>query len=110
MASSDSQPIVLLVEDDPDTIKLLRISLLKEGFNNRVMEAHDGQEAIDYFLGNGKFGNRLQYPSPQIVLLDLKMPRMGGIEFLRWFRNWPPGKLVPVVVMTTSVLPSDLTT
>lgn len=106
---SDPNPVVLLVDDDPDTIKLIRLSLLKAGFGNKVLEAHDGQEASEYLLGEGNFANRLQYPLPQVVLLDLKMPRMGGLEFLRWLRQWPPGKFLPVIVMTTSVLETDLT-
>lgn len=109
MAMSEPNPIILLIDDDLDTIKLIRLSLLKAGFTNKVLEAHDGEEALDYLFGNGKFGNRLEYPLPQVIFLDLKMPRMGGIEFLKRLRNWPPGKTIPVVVMTTSVLQTDLT-
>src|SRR5437899_2524519 len=109
MAMSEPSPIILLVEDDPDTVKLIRLSLLRAGFPNKVLEAHDGEEAVDYLYGNGKFGNRLEYPLPHVIFLDLKMPRMDGLEFLRWLRTWPPGRTLPVIVMTTSVLPTDLT-
>src|SRR5436190_471449 len=109
MAMSESTPVILLVEDNADTIKLIRLSLLKAGFANKVLETHNGEEAIDYLYGNGKFGNRLDYPLPQVIFLDLKMPRMSGIEFLKWLRTWPPGRTVPVIVMTTSVLSADLT-
>ena len=109
MAMSEPSPIILLVEDNLDTIKLIRLSLFKAGFANKVLEAHDGEEATDYLYGKGKFGNRLDYPLPNVIFLDLKMPRMDGLEFLRWLRTWPPGRIMPVIVLTTSVLPSDLT-
>jgi len=109
MAMSEPNPIILLVDDNLDTLKLIRLSLLKAGFANKVLEAHDGEEALDYLLGNGKFSNRLEYPLPHVIFLDLKMPRMDGVEFLKRLRSWPPGKTIPVIVMTTSILASDLT-
>src|SRR6185295_8709566 len=99
MAMSEPNPIILLVDDNLDTLKLIRLSLLKAGFANKVLEAHDGEEALDYLLGNGKFGNRLEYPLPHVIFLDLKMPRMDGVEFLKRLRSWPPGKTIPVIVM-----------
>jgi len=104
----ESNPVVLLVEDDTNTIRALRLSLLKAGFGNKVLEAHDGQEAVDYLRGEGEFSNRLRYPLPQLILLDLKLPRMDGFEFLKWLRAWPPGKFIPVVVLTTAMMASDL--
>ena len=109
MAMSEPSPIVLLVDDNPDTIKLIRLSLLRAGFANKVLEAHDGEEAVEYLYGNGKFANRMEYPLPHVIFLDLKMPRMNGLEFLGWLRTWPPGRTIPVIVMTTSVLAADLT-
>ena len=106
---SEPSPIILLVEDNADTIKLIRLSLLKAGFANKVLEAHDGEEAMDYLYGKAKFSNRMEFPLPQVIFLDLKMPRMNGLEFLRWLRTWPPGRMLPVIVLTTSVLPADLT-
>jgi len=105
---SEPIPVVLLVDDDVDTIRLIRMSLIQAGFINKVLEARDGQEAREYLLGQGKFSNRMQYPLPQVILLDLKMPRINGLEFLCWLRSWPPGRLIPVIVMTTSVLAADL--
>jgi CheY-like chemotaxis protein len=104
----ESTPVVLIVDDEPNIIKLIRLAMAKAGFHNKICEAHDGEEAIQYLQGVGKFENRDQYPLPQLILLDLKMPRMGGLEFLKWFRHWPPGKCMPVVVLTTSGLSSDL--
>src|SRR5258706_15780212 len=107
MAMADHNRVVLLVDDDVDTLFLLRMSLQKAGFNNRVEEVHDGQEAIDYLLGEGKFSNRMRFPLPHVIFLDLKMPLMTGLEFLKWLRTWPPGQLMPVVVLTSSVLSQD---
>src|SRR5437660_8127834 len=106
MAMFATQPVVLLVEDDLDTIKLIKLTLRKAGFDNPVCEVRDGQEAIDYLEGTGQYGNRSMFPLPQLILLDLKMPRVNGLEFLKWLRQWDPGKLIPVVVLTSSVFAS----
>jgi len=108
MATPERRPVILLVEDESDTATLIKVAFRKAGFTNTVADVRDGQEAIEYLLGEGKFGNRAEYPLPQLILLDLKMPRMNGIEFLQWLRAWPPAKGVPVVVLTGSTLGTDL--
>jgi len=99
---------LLLVEDDPNAVKLLCLSLLKAGFGNRVITAGSAEEAMKYLLGEGVFSDRAQYPLPQLVLLDLKLPGLSGIDFLRWLRASPAGKSLPVVVLTGSIIPEDL--
>jgi CheY-like chemotaxis protein len=108
MGMMEPNPVVLIVEDDADTIQLIRLSLLKSGFGNKVLAVRDGEEAVDYLLGQNKFASRLDYPLPQLILLDLKLPRMDGFEVLKWLRTWPPGQRIPVVVLTNSVLQCDL--
>ena len=104
----EATPVILIVEDDLNTIKVLRFSLVQAGFTNKVLEVHDAREAVAFLLGEGDYGDRLQYPLPQLILLDLKMPGMNGFEFLKWLRNWPPGRFTPVVVLTNSAATSDL--
>jgi CheY-like chemotaxis protein len=103
-----TNPVLLLVEDELDMIQIIRLTIAKAGFHNRVMVARDGQEAIEYLEGQSKYHDRSEFPLPQIILLDLKMPRMDGLEFLRWLRQQPQGKTIPVVVLTGSLQNSDL--
>jgi len=76
----------------------------------RLHTVNDGSEAMDYIEGKGKFQNRHQYPTPDVILLDLKMPKVNGFEFLEWLRRESPDEhhLIPVVVMSSSALESDV--
>ena len=94
--------IILLVEDNPDDVKLTLRALKKGNILNDVVVAEDGVEALDYLLGTGKFSGRDTSILPQVVLLDLKMPRMDGLEVLHRIRADETTKLLPVVVLTTS--------
>lgn len=93
---------ILLVEDNPDDIKLTLRALEKSHVANAVDVAADGVEAMEYFSGTGKFAGRNTDLLPQVVLLDLKMPRMDGLEVLRRLRDDERTRLLPVVVLTTS--------
>lgn len=68
----------------------------------------NGEEAIDYLSGTDRFRDRFAYPEPDLVIMDLKMPRKGGFELLEWFRNLREGALIPVVVLTASSSESDI--
>jgi len=93
------QPI-LLVEDQPNDAFFFRHAMEKEGLANPLRVAGDGQEAIDYLQGKGKFANREEFPLPGLVVLDLKLPRVMGLDVLKWIRQQPePG---PVVVVLSS--------
>jgi two-component system, response regulator len=102
--------IILLVEDNPDDEKLTLRALHKNKISNEVVVAHDGVEALDYLLGNGSGGGNNLKPLPQVVLLDLKLPKMDGLEVLRRLRAHERTKLLPVVILTSSNEEQDLIT
>jgi CheY-like chemotaxis protein len=93
---------VLLVEDDPDDILLTQIAFEKARLANPLEIARDGEEAIAYLSGEGKFANRNQYPLPVLVMLDLKMPKVNGFQVLEWLRSHPEIGHLPVAIMTSS--------
>ncbi|MBA4373309.1 MAG: two-component system response regulator [Thermodesulfovibrio sp.] len=94
--------IILLVEDNPDDVTLTLRALKKSNIMNEVVVAQDGVEALDYLFGAGKYSDRDTRILPQVVLLDLKMPRMDGLEVLQRVRSDERTKLLPVVMLTTS--------
>jgi CheY-like chemotaxis protein len=94
--------VILLVEDNPDDVKLTLRALKKSNILNEVVVAEDGVEALDYLFGTGKYAGRDTRVLPQLVLLDLKMPKMDGLEVLQRLRADQRTKLLPVVVLTTS--------
>ena len=93
---------ILLVEDNPDDVKLTLRALEKSRIGNSVDVASDGVEALDYLSGSGRFAGRDTSMMPQVVLLDLKMPRMDGLEVLQHLRADEKTRLLPVVILTTS--------
>ena len=93
---------ILLVEDNPDDMALTLRVLKKHNVANEVMEAHDGVEALDYLFGTGAHAGRDLRQQPQLVLLDLKLPKVDGLEVLRRVRNDPRTRLLPVVILTSS--------
>ncbi len=96
------ESIILLVEDNPDDVKLTLRALEKARITNKVEVASDGFEALDYLNGTGKFAGRDPCVLPQVILLDLKMPRLDGLEVLRRIRADEKTRLLPVVILTTS--------
>jgi CheY-like chemotaxis protein len=94
--------VILLVEDNPDDVKLTMRALKKSNVLNEVVVAQDGTEALDYLFGTGKYAGRDVNQKPQVVLLDLKMPKVDGLEVLQRIRGDERTRLLPVVVLTTS--------
>ena len=94
--------VILLVEDNPDDVKLTLRALKKNKILNEVVVAQDGVEALDYLFGTGKYAGRDTSIKPQVILLDLKMPKIDGPEVLQRIRADERTKLVPVVILTTS--------
>ena len=101
--------IILLVEDNPDDELLAIRALKKNNIMNEVVVARDGAEALDYLFGAGAYAGRDMSVMPQIILLDLKLPKIDGLEVLRRLRNDERTKLLPVVVLTSSREEQDLT-
>ena len=94
--------IILLVEDNPDDEALTLRALKKNNISNQVIVARDGAEALDYLFGNGEHSGRDMNLRPQVVLLDLKLPKVDGLEVLRQVRANESTKLLPVVILTSS--------
>src|SRR6185503_2037849 len=99
---SDSQPFVLIAEDGENDVQLLRRSFHQAGINVSFQVVGDGEECIAYLSGTGKFSNREEFPLPDLLLLDLKMPRVNGFEVLRWIRSKPSLSSLRVIVLTSS--------
>ena len=99
---------ILLAEDSEDDIFFMRRAFQVAGITNPLLVAEDGQEALDYLQGNGKFTDRVAYPMPALVFLDLKLPLVKGFDVLSWIRRQPDLSQLVVVVLTSSNAPSDL--
>jgi two-component system response regulator len=94
--------VILLVEDNPDDVELTLRALEKHNVANEVVVVRDGAEALDYLFATGSHAGRGPKRSPQVVLLDLKLPKVDGLEVLRRQRADPRTELLPVVILTTS--------
>ena len=102
MQLTPNYDVILLAEDNEDHAILTRRAFKQAALINPVFVVQDGEEAIAYLKGEGKFSNRTEYPLPTLLLLDLKMPRKNGFEVLEWVRQQPSLAALRVVVLTTS--------
>ncbi|MBI1783908.1 response regulator [Candidatus Sumerlaeota bacterium] len=100
--------IILLVEDNPDDEALTLRALKKNGIRNEVVVARDGVEALDYLFGTGSYAGRDTSIMPELVLLDLKLPKVDGLEVLRQMRADNRTRILPVVILTSSKEQRDL--
>jgi two-component system, response regulator len=101
---TDNAIEIVLVEDNPDHAALTIRALKKNNLTNNIQVLRDGAEALDFFFGNGTDGRN----TPKVILLDLKLPKVDGIEVLRRLRQYPHTKMIPIVVLTTSREDRDL--
>ena len=99
---------ILLAEDNPDDVFLLQQAFKKAGVSSRLHLATDGMDALAYLKGEGAHSDRAAYPFPDVVLLDLNMPRMNGFELLEWVRRDPHCSNLIVHVMTASSRDADV--
>lgn len=100
--------VILLVEDNPDDEELTRRALKKSNVGNPLVVCRDGAEALDYLFARGAYANRNADEMPQVILLDLKLPKVDGLEVLRQLRADPRTKLLPVVILTSSTEDQDM--
>jgi len=100
--------IILLIEDNPDDVDLTLRAFKKNNVLNKIVVASDGVEALDYLFGTGAFQGRDMSVMPELILLDLKLPKIDGLEVLKRIREDERTKLLPVVILTSSKEESDL--
>jgi len=98
---------ILLLEDNPDDAWLLERALTKLGFRNLHL-VRDGEEGIAYLSGHGQYADRKRYPVPEFIITDLKMPKLNGLEVLKWLRDNPDFRKVPTLVLTSSRAEQDV--
>ena len=101
---------VLLIEDNPDDAELTIRALKKNNFVNNIIHLKDGAEALDYIFREGAYTGREADSKPRAILLDLKMPKVNGIEVLRRLKSDPATRTIPVIVLTSSNEDPDVAT
>jgi CheY-like chemotaxis protein len=103
----DRTPI-LIAEDNPDDLLLFHLAFARAGFSNPVFSVPDGDLVIQYLQGEGLYQDRKLYPPPRLLILDLKMQRVGGLEVLTWVRKSAEWRCLPVIILTTSYFGPDI--
>ena len=98
---------ILQVEDDPNDVFLLQKAMTKAGVENPIQVASDGRQAIEYLKGTGKFADREKFPLPCLVLLDLKLPYVMGLNVLQWIRQ-QPGMALVIIMLSASAEDADI--
>ncbi|BCB28046.1 response regulator [Sulfurimicrobium lacus] len=99
---------ILLVEDNPTDAELALRSLKKHNLANRIEWVKDGAAALDFLFGRGKFAEQQNFPLPRVVLLDLGLPKVNGLEVLKALRADPRTSALPIVVLTSSKEEKDM--
>ncbi len=102
------EKVIMLVEDNPDDEELTLRALRKANIANEVFVARDGTEALDFLFGTGRHAGLQTLPMPAVVLLDLKLPKLNGIDVLKRIRADPRTRLIPVVILTSSSEDEDM--
>jgi CheY-like chemotaxis protein len=108
MIHPTTRPVILLVDDNPHDVVLIRLAFRKVGIIDTIQLVKDGAEAVRYIKGEGAYLDRQQFPPPTLVLLDLKMPQTSGFDVLKWIRAQPDLAGVVVVVMSGSKNDEDI--
>src|SRR5687768_609686 len=104
----DRLPPVLVAEDEESDATILRLAFKKAQVLHPLVVVRDGQEAVDYLSGHGRYTDRSAHPLPALIVLDLKMPRMNGFDVLAWLALRPEFKDIPVLVLSSSSAEADI--
>ena len=99
--------LILMVEDEADQVVITKHALERANLVNPVRIVSDGEQAVDYLSGKGPYADRKTNPLPSLILLDLKLPRLGGLDVLAWLRKQPSLRKIPVAILTSSINPRD---
>jgi CheY-like chemotaxis protein len=94
------EPVILLVDDSDSDIALLQQAFTKAGMHRPIQVVRDGVDAMSYLLGRGEFADRSHYPMPSILIIDVNMPRLNGLELLTWLRTQPDFNHLMIIVLT----------
>ena len=93
----------MIADDNADDLLLFELAFRRAGFTNPILSVPDGDLVIDYLSEKPPFADRKKFPAPQLLILDLKMQRLGGLDVLTWVRNSPQWRCLPVIILTTSI-------
>ncbi|HLP78023.1 MAG TPA: response regulator [Candidatus Paceibacterota bacterium] len=99
---------ILLVEDDSNDVFLMKHALEKNGIRSPLQVVSDGEEALNYLEHSGSYSDRVRYPFPGVILMDLKLPRASGLDVLRWLRRHGHCPAVPTIILSASRIDSDV--
>jgi CheY-like chemotaxis protein len=99
---------ILIAEDDANDVLILKKALERADIKYPIYVVPDGQEAIDYLRGEGQYSDRTKFPFPNVVFMDLKMPRMSGFDVLEWSKNNPECAVIPVIILSASKQDEDI--
>jgi CheY-like chemotaxis protein len=106
--SIDKKPVILIAEDDENDVFLITRALRKSALDAEFYFVRNGEAAIEYFQGVGKYADRKVYPLPDVAILDLKMPRTTGLEVLKWLRGHEDFRDIPVMIYSASEEEQDI--
>lgn len=99
---------ILYAEDDPNDVVIFKMGVKRAALSHEVYIVDDDEAAINWLAGKGKFQDRTQFPIPDVLILDLKMPRKTGFDVLQWVRANPTFSKMPVIILSSSDEPADL--
>src|SRR4051812_24918994 len=104
----DADIVILVAEDDPNDVTLLELAIRKNGITAPVNVVRDGEEAVEYLEGKGRYADRQKYPFPSVIITDVKMPRRDGLEVVQWVRQHPKCSVMPIVMLSGSRIEQDV--